>query len=277
VGTELNANGHQRHLYGCVENCPTGALQRVKPGERFAELSTIAGEALKQARRKRLGTKRSLPETRPNRRLLSLLHGAGAAITILLTALVWWNRQAAASPLSTGRGWHWLTGLVGMASLAGVMAYVWRKRTQTRRAGLLHYWLLAHNYAGLATALLFALHCGRSLGSPLTKWLAFMSGLAFLTGGLGQLLYLLVPRWLTKWEQQPLLLEDLLERRAALRQQLAAQTATDDERTSLLRLNHLIFGQRLLRWWVWPHVAFASAMLALLVVHLWQVIYFGWR
>ena len=144
-------------------------------------------------------------------------------------------------------------------------------------AGLLHYWLLAHNYAGLATALLFALHCGRSLGSPLTKALALIAGLAFLTGGLGQLLYLLVPRWLTKWEQQPLLLEDLLERRAALHQKLAAQAATEDERASLPRLNRLIFGQQLLQWWLWPHIVFAAAMLALLVVHLLQVIYFGWR
>src|SRR6185503_2532395 len=114
------------------------------------------GAALKQARRKRFSTTRSLPETQRNRRQLSLLHGAGAAVTVLLAVLVWWNRQAAAPPLSTGRGWHWLTGLFGTAGLAGVLAYVWRKRTHTRRVGLLHYWLLAHNYAGLATALLFA-------------------------------------------------------------------------------------------------------------------------
>jgi Fe-S-cluster-containing dehydrogenase component/CRP-like cAMP-binding protein len=277
VGTELNANSPGPHLYGCVENCPTGALQRVRPVEHFAELSTITGEALKQARRKRLGTARSLPETQRNRQRLALIHGVGAAVTVLLAALVWWNRRAAVSPFSTERGWHWLTGSLGAAGLAGVLAYVWRKRTHKRRAGPLHYWLLAHNYAGLATALLFALHCGRSLGGPLTKWLALIAALAFLTGVLGQLLYLLVPRWLTKLEEQPLLLEDLFERRAALRQQLAAQTATDEERASLPRLNRLIFGQQLLRWWLWPHVVFASAMLALLAVHLWQVIYFGWR
>lgn len=277
VGTELNAAGRKPHLYGCVENCPTGALQRVKPGESFAELSSITGAALKKARRKRLGATHALPGTQRNQRLLALLHLTGAALALLLAALVWWNRQAAAPPLSTGRGWHWVTGWFGMAGLAGVLAYVWRKRTRTRRAGLLHYWLLAHNYAGLATALLFALHCGRSLGSPLTKSLAIIASLAFLTGGLGQLLYLLAPRWLTKSEQQPLLLEDLLARQAALRESLAAQEATEEERASLPRLSRLIFGQRLLRWWLWPHVIFAVALLGLLVVHLSQVIYFSWR
>jgi Fe-S-cluster-containing dehydrogenase component/CRP-like cAMP-binding protein len=277
VGTDLNANEHTPHLYGCVENCPTGALQRVKPAERFAELSTITSATLNSTRRKRSGAARLLPGTQPNRRLLSLLHGIGMTVTVLLAMLVWWNRQAAAPPLSTGRGWHWLTGWFGLAGLAGVLAYVWRKRNRARRLGLLQYWLLAHNYAGLAMALLFALHCGRSLGSPLTKALAIVSALAFLTGGLGQLLYLLVPRWLTKWEPQPLLLEDLLERRTTLHLRLAAQEATDDERASLPHLNRLIFGQRLLRLWVWPHIAFAGAMLALLAVHLLQVIYFGWR
>lgn len=36
VGVELNAEGQKPHLYGCVENCPTGALQRVKPEEHFS-------------------------------------------------------------------------------------------------------------------------------------------------------------------------------------------------------------------------------------------------
>ena len=107
--------------------------------------------------------------------------------------------------------------------------------------------------------------------TPLTRGLSLALFLTCVTGLLGQLLNTLVPRWLTKQEAQPWLLEDLLARRAALR--LDETAAAGD----LRQINRLIAGQRLLRYWLWPHLLSVALLLALLFLHIGQVLYFRWH
>ena len=266
VGAACNASAQQPHVYGCEENCPTGALRRVVPDAEFTELSGIESARLKRAQKKLDATQPFARQRAPKPvRRLHLLGGAGALV-ILSLALMWPMYGVPAN-----RGLAWLSGVLGALALLCAGAYAWRKRARTRRLGALRLWLLAHNYVGLWALLLFAWHCSSGLRSPLTKLLAAALGLAALTGVLGQVLNVALPRWLTKRETQPWLLEDLLARRAALRAEPSADAA------QLRRLNQLIAGQRWLRHWVWPHVFSVAAALALLLAHLWQVIYFHWR
>ncbi len=274
VGAACNADARKPHVHGCEENCPTGALRRVVPDEQFAELHSIKAARLARVYQKRGGKKLPLIEGWRAHRNVSLIHLAGNAGILLLLLL------ACAQPLfgleyGGTRGWAWGSALLGTEGLLGAGLYAWRKRARTARLGRLHYWLLAHNYLGLWTLLLFVWHgllAGQTARpTALTRLLALALLVVCLTGLLGQLINVLAPRWLTKHEAQPWLLEDLLARRAVLR-------AAESGDTGLLRqLNRLIAGQRLLRYWIWPHLAGVALFLALLCLHVWQVLYFSWR
>jgi Fe-S-cluster-containing dehydrogenase component/CRP-like cAMP-binding protein len=271
-GAACNADVRRPHVYGCEENCPTGALRRVRPFEQFAELRTLV-----QPRWRRTQRKQQEPATLHRTwweadRTQVRLHAAGVALTLLLAVLLAVQRQHGLLWPGTARSFHWMTGWLGAVGLAGTWAYTWRKRQRTRRGGALRYWLLAHSYTALVTLGVFALHCGERVASPFAQALVMTLGLTFLSGLLGQLINWAVPRWLTAQESQPWLLEDLLARRAEL------QTAGKEEAAETLpKLNRLIFGQWLLRGWVLPHLVFAVALLVLLLVHVFQVVFFHWR
>ncbi len=274
VGAACNADARKPHIHGCEENCPTGALRRVVPAEQFAELHSIKAARLARVYQKRGGKKLQLIAGWHAHPTVSLIHLIGIAGILLLLWL------ACAQPLfgleyGQTRGWAWGSALLGTEGLLGAGLYAWRKRARMARLGRLHYWLLAHNYVGVWTLLLFVWHgllAGQAARpTPLTRWLALALFVVCLTGLLGQLINVLAPRWLTKQEAHPWLLEDLLARRAVLR-------ATESGDAELLRqLNRLIAGQRLLRYWIWPHLTGVALFFALLLLHIWQVLYFSWR
>lgn len=276
-GAACNAETAKTHIYGCEENCPTGALRRVVPVEQFQELRTIVQPRWRRA----LAKKHTQPTviqapsaTDPTRRWI---HNTGITLTFLLAVLLAAQRQPGVLWPGTARSFAWLSGWLGVAGLAGTWAYTWRKRQRTRRLGALRHWLLAHHYAALLTLGILAIHSGARVSSLLTKTLIAMLGLTFLSGLLGQLINWTVPRWLTAQEQQPWLLEDLLARRAAL-QTAAADTPPERESGETIEtLNRLIFGQRLLRGWVLPHIVCAVALFILLLVHVFQVLFFHGR
>jgi hypothetical protein len=235
---------------------------------------------------------------------------------------------------------RWITGLVGLIGIAGVMTYPIRKPIYRRRAGALRYWLLAHIYLGAIAGLVLLLHGGSHGGGLLTATLMVSFDLVILSGLLGLACYLIVPRIMTSIEGDPLLIEDLEARRKELREELAAiagkaddqmrevlaghvrrhffsiayllrqyirreelttllartrlqfkaeLSALDDkekrnlflraiERTATLRrVESLVYLHRLLKVWVAPHVVSTSLMLALLIVHIVQVVFFHVR
>ncbi len=331
--TPLNPPGVKRKAYSCEENCPTGALLRVDPHVYFAEIKEAEGTIFRDP------TPAVARHTSHKDFGKRLAHGIGLFFTLVLTllTLAGISRYGLEAPLIGA--WldvRWLTGIVGLAGIVGVMAYPVRRKIYRKRAGALRYWMLAHSYLGVIAGIVLLLHGGASSGGALTTALMVSFDLVILTGLFGILIYFIAPRMLTRIEGQPLLIEDLTARRkelnhelgelmakvtpnvrvtvqqqvipralslgfllrqylkresldemlAALKNEFAAigQGMTDGERERLLkgveiaatmrRVDALIYLHQLLKLWLAPHVLVTSLMLALMVVHIIQVIYF---
>jgi hypothetical protein len=196
--------------------------------------------------------------------------------------------------------------------------------------------MLGHSYLGVIAGALLLLHGGTQSGGALTTALMISFDLVILTGLFGLLCYFVAPRMLTRIEGQPLLIEDLLQRRAELREELGATMAAAspaarklikdkvlkrclslvfllrqylrresldqliatvnkemkplaaslsayeqgnffsavEKAVTIRRVDALIYLHQLLKLWLAPHVVTTSLMLALMIVHVIQVIYF---
>ncbi|HYX27061.1 MAG TPA: cyclic nucleotide-binding domain-containing protein [Pyrinomonadaceae bacterium] len=336
-GTPLNPPDAKRPAYSCEENCPTGALVRVDPQEYFPEIEKTLGLVFRD-RNHAIG--RNIHKNDP---IARIWHVAGIAVTLALTILLAWvvRRYGFNQPLSgTWLTLRWLTGILGFVGIAVVMTYPARKPIYRRRAGALRYWLLAHIYLGVISAVVLLFHGGNHGGGLLTLVLMLWFDVTILTGLWGIGCYLVVPRIMTSIEGDPLLIEDLEGRRAELRAELDELRSKCDEETSKLidkkfrkyfesvsyllkqywqreeltaslakarlrfkaellepsnkeirnrrlkiverwatlrRVEALIYLHRLLKVWIAPHVISTSVMLALMIVHIVQVIFFNVR
>jgi Fe-S-cluster-containing dehydrogenase component/CRP-like cAMP-binding protein len=335
--TPLNPSGASRPAYSCEENCPTGALVRVNPQEYFGEIEKTLGLVFRDQTH---AIGRNIHNSDP---IARLWHLGGGLATIAIAGLIGWaalhygfNQQLRGTWLTM----RWVTGLVGLLGIAGVMTYPGRKQVYRRRAGALRYWLLAHVYLGVLAGIVLLMHGGSHGGGLLTLTLMLWFDAVIVTGLFGLFCYLIVPRIMTSIEGEPLLIEDLEGRRAELREELAAiagkcdeqlrdllerkvrrhffsfsylmrqylrreeltaslaksrlqfrsvLAAIDDkekrilllkaiERTATLRrVESLIYLHRLLKVWLAPHVISTSVMLALMIVHIVQVVFFKLR
>ncbi len=333
--TPLNPQGVERQAYSCEENCPTGALLRVDPVKYFAEIASTQGLIFRDNSQ---AFGRNIHKSDP---LAKALHLAGAASILFAGIVIGWGLAARGFDGVLAGTWltiRWATGLFGLFSVAAVMTYPLRKQVYRRRAGALRYWMLVHVYVGALAGLVLMLHAGTRTGGLLTTalYLAFVVVIA--TGLFGFAAYIIAPRILTSIEGEPLLIEDLVARKAELekelegivsqsqgwlreeieervikrfqsvsflmqqftrRQQLTAllaegrrffkerltRLATQQERTLLLtavetavtirRVDALIYLHKILKLWIAPHVISTSVMLALMIVHVIQVVYFA--
>jgi Fe-S-cluster-containing dehydrogenase component/CRP-like cAMP-binding protein len=335
--TPLNPEGASRPAYSCEENCPTGALVRVNPQEYFGEVEKTLGLVFRDQTH---AIGRNIHKSDP---IARLWHIGGALASLIVAALIWWavSRNGFAQHLrGTWLTMRWVTGLVGLVGIAGVMTYPLRKPIYRRRAGALRYWLLAHIYLGAIAGIALLFHGGSHGGGLLTFTLMISFDLVILSGLFGLAAYFIAPRIMTSIEGDPLLIEDLEGRRAELRAELDGirekgddalrdllkgrmrrhfyslsylmrqylrreelsamlakarlefknemSTVEDKEkRTSFLRaiertatlrrVESLIYLHRLLRIWIAPHVVSTSLMLALLLAHIVQVVFFNVR
>jgi hypothetical protein len=341
--TPLNPKGSKRQAYSCEENCPTGALVRVNPREYFAEAKNAIG-IIFQDQTHAIG--RNIHKRDP---VAFLFHAGGILATIALTILTFWAaRKYTLDARLGGSNWltvRWLTGFVGLFGIFWVMVYPARKQVYRRRRGPLRYWMLSHVYLGLIAGIVLLLHGGRETGSLLTSTLMVTFDLVIVSGLFGIFCYLIVPRIMTSIEGDPLLVEDLRERREELRETLghiSDQIATINEEdqtrlrklitrkvrrrflslryllrqyirreeltalwadarsefepaagnladpaarrllieaiettATLRRVDALIYLHQLLKLWLAPHVVSTSLMLALMLVHIVQAIYFS--
>jgi len=335
--TGLNPAGAKRPAYSCEENCPTGALVRVNPQEYFGEIQKTLGLVFRD---KTHAIGRNIHQSDPVARAW---HIGGILGTTAVAVLISWAALHYGFNQKLGGTWltmRWVTGLVGMLGVAGVMTYPLRKSIYRKRAGALRYWLLAHVYLGVMAGIVLMIHGGSHGGSLLTLTLMLWFDATIVTGLFGVFCYVIVPRIMTSIEGDPLLIEDLEQRRAELRENLAATTSKCDaptrslidgvvrqyffsisylfsqylrredltsswakarfhfrnelaglaeqqqrdlflravERTATLRrVESLIYLHRLLRVWLAPHVISTSVMLALMMVHIVQVVFFKLR
>lgn len=331
-GTTMNPPESNTVAYSCEENCPTGALARINPHEYFNEIGRIEGLMMRDQTH---AIGKNIHRSDPKRRMI---HIAGSVLTLLLAALaiIGIREFGLGQHLLSFLNMRWITGLVGLAGIAGVMTYPVRRQIYKKRRGALRYWMLAHSYLGVIAGLMILLHGGTDSGGALTTVLMISFDLVILTGLFGIFCYVVVPRILTKIEGEPLLIDDLIDRRNELESELneiassaseplkvlldkvgsrfmsfgflakqylsrapvgemvaaaqldfhrdaqALQNPADRGRletaieaaVTIRRADSLILLQRTLKLWLVPHVIFTSLMLALLVVHIIQVIYF---
>ncbi|MEO6654578.1 MAG: cyclic nucleotide-binding domain-containing protein [Pyrinomonadaceae bacterium] len=232
--TGLNLPGAKTAAYSCEENCPTGALVRVNPREYFDEINQTVG-LIQKSKTHAIG------ENIHKFDLWATIWYVIGIITVLVGGglAIWATRKFAQDiPLSPG-AWltmRWLTGLTGLASVLWVMLYPARKQIYRRRVGALRYWMLSHMYIGVLAGVLLLVHGGSSSGGLLTTFLMISFDLVIATGVFGAACYIIVPRFMTKIEREPLLIEDLEARREELRAELIR--ATDE--TTNTELNRLI-------------------------------------
>jgi hypothetical protein len=334
--TSLNPKGAKKQAYSCEENCPTGALVRVNPREYFSEAKNAIGIIYKDQTHAigRNIHKRDIPA-----RLIHL--GGVLAIVTITCATLWVARRYTMEGHFSGT-WltlRWITGLLGLSCIAVVATYSARKQIYKRRAGPLRYWKLLHVYMGLIAGIVLLLHGGRDSGGLLTSCLMVSFDLTIVAGLFGISCYTIVPRIMTSIEGDPLLIEDLRNRRQELRETLSLIDTSDDQlrhlvkikmrkrffsfrylvrqyvrredlsrmlasareefqddadalndpkaRRSLMeaveatatlrRVESLIYLHQLLKLWLAPHVVSASIMLALMSVHIVQVMLFSVR
>jgi hypothetical protein len=309
---------------------------RVNPREYFSEAKNAIGIVF-QDQTHAIGRnihKRDIPAR--------IVHFLGIfAIIVIVSAVLWFARRYGLNGHFNGT-WltlRWITGLLGLGSIAGAVTYSGRKQVYTRRVGPLRYWKLIHVYLGLLAGILLLIHGGRDSGGLLTSCLMISFDVTILAGLFGISCYFIVPRIMTSIEGDPLLIEDLRARRQELREQLglidtsneqlrhlikekmrkrffslgylirqyvqreeltrilaeAREEFQDDaERLSdpqarrslmeaveatvtLRRVDSLIYLHQLLKLWLAPHVVAASIMLALMLVHITQVVLFTVR
>jgi Fe-S-cluster-containing dehydrogenase component/CRP-like cAMP-binding protein len=333
---KMNPPGAKSRAYSCEENCPTGALARVRPREYFTEIGKIEGLLLVD---KTHAYGRNIHKSDGPKRLIHIL---GILLTVVFTAAAIFGLQkyGLGERIVSFLNMRWLTGIVGLAGIALVMTYPARRQVYTRRAGPLRYWLLVHAYAGIIAGILILLHGGTHSGGALTTLLMISWDLVIFTGILGIFIYIFAPRKLTKIEGSPLLLDDLRDRREELQKEIAeiaaqnpgplqsivkervvprlvsfgyllrqflkreelekmvetakaefnrerATLASDKDRrkldraveaaATLRRIDALVYLHRSLKLWLPPHVASTALMLALMIVHIIQVIYYASR
>jgi Fe-S-cluster-containing dehydrogenase component/CRP-like cAMP-binding protein len=335
--TPLNPPGARRAAYSCEENCPTGALVRVNPREYFSEVSSRIGLVFKDQTH---AIGRNIHQRDP---LARLWHASGMTTTAAITILSLWLLARYGFDGRIAGSWltfRWITGLAGLVGVAAAMTYPARKQVYRRRAGALRYWLLAHAYAGVVAGILLLLHGGRATGGLLTTLLLISFDLTIASGLFGLVTYFVVPRVMTSIEGEPLLVEDLRERREELRVRLAEISQQSDANlralfhgrvrkrylslgfllrqyvrreelsalhaaarvevetvsvqledegsrrlldeaveatVTLRRVDALIYLHQLLKLWLAPHVVATSLMLALMVAHVLQVVFFAPR
>jgi Fe-S-cluster-containing dehydrogenase component/CRP-like cAMP-binding protein len=333
---KMNPPGAKTRAYSCEENCPTGALARVKPREYFTEIGKIEGLLLVD---KTHAYGRNIHKSDGPKRLIHIL---GILLTVAATGatILGLQQYGLGERIISFLNMRWITGIVGLAGIAVVMTYPARRQVYTRRAGPLRYWLLVHAYAGIIAAIVILLHGGTHSGGALTTALMISWDIVIFTGILGILIYLFAPRKLTKIEGSPLLLDDLRDRREELQKEIAeiagqnpgplqsivkekvvprlisfgyllrqflrredlermveaAKAEFNRERGSLAnerdrrkldraieaaatlrRIDALVYLHRSLKIWLPPHVASTALMLALMIIHIIQVVYYASR
>jgi hypothetical protein len=96
--------------------------------------------------------------------------------------------------------------------------------------------MLAHVYLGVVATILLLVHAGTSFGGWLTTGLYLSFDAALVSGLFGIACYYLVPRIMTSIEEEPLLIEDLVQRRKELREQLDQLLAGSEDDTRLRSL-----------------------------------------
>ncbi len=107
-----------------------------------------------------------------------------------------------------------------------VAAYSWRHKRRRQKRAMTRVWMEVHLAFGMVAGVTAILHSGPKLGAPIHGAFLIAWELLILTGIVGKLISVYVPRRLTRIEDEALLVEDVAERQKAMRLEIE-QLLTD--------------------------------------------------
>src|SRR6266850_4424059 len=231
----------------CLTGCPTGAIARLPKGQIDIHRDTCigCGDCATQCPNNAIGIvfkdrthaigrnihKRDTPAL--------ILHAIGAFVIITIASWALWAARRYGLDGHFAGTWltvRWSTGLIGLLSILAVVSYPARKQFYTRRVGPLRYWKLAHVYLGLTAGIVLLIHGGRDSGGLLTSLLMVSFDVTIVAGLFGISCYFIVPRIMTSIEGDPLLIEDLRDRRQELREELSLIDTSNEELRHLIKV-----------------------------------------
>jgi hypothetical protein len=128
----------------------------------------------------------------------------------------------------------YLLGAVSVALYALAAAYSWRHRHRVQKRVMTRTWMEIHLSFGLVAGVSALLHSGPRLGAPLHGGLLIAWLFLIVSGLVGKLVSVVVPRRLTRIEDEALLVEDVVERQKAIRTEIEQLLRDVDD--GLLRL-----------------------------------------
>lgn len=130
---------------------------------------------------------------------------------VSLGGLSWWYFRV--HHMTADREFLFTSGIAGTvtAALCGTLSI--RKRWAYQGVGRMSAWLTGHVYLGVVSAFAILLHSGFRLGGPLTAALFSLFVVTIASGVWGLAVARRLPARLTKMEENPVLIEDLLETR----------------------------------------------------------------
>ena len=179
-------------------------------------------------------------------------------------------------------------------------------------AGSLENWLLTHSYLGVMAVLLVALHSGFRLGGVVATLGVVLAGIVGVSGLVGSVLYLVIPRRLGRIKN-PLLPPEIQVKIAEVERAMAnvlnnksgpfqemflfaehelseedMAKVEDEERAHFRQLLELqaekrwlaayldrhVRYQRYLEGWLYVHVPAATFLLTVVLIHIWSILYY---
>lgn len=183
--------------------------------------------------------------TRKERRIDKPVAWLGASLCAVCSIALWWLSRTRFDLPSLGRapgggtpvGYALGALTVFLYAVAG--AYAWRHRRRVQELAMTRTWMEVHLAFGLLSGLTAVLHSGPKLGAPahgafLGAWLLLIG-----TGVVGKVISVVVPRRLTRIEDEALLVEDVVDRQKAMRTQVE-ELLQDADEASLKLANDVV-------------------------------------
>ncbi len=200
----------------CVHECPRGAVLRVDPLRYFDELALVMESeqigALEWQKQQAVvsGKSQAKHAVKPRSTLFvwaSLLFFFAACFGI---GGAYWMSPA---PRSGGTTWGLLFGIASAGCILVALFLGARKRMRNVPIGKLEVWTQWHMVIGVVGFLLCLAHAGFRITGVFTTILLLVFATEIVSGVIGQAIYMIVPRILTRLERHGLakLIEDLME------------------------------------------------------------------
>ncbi len=200
----------------CVYNCPRGAVLRVDPLKYFDELALVMEaeqiDSLKWARDQATIAGKADTKQRVNPRTTGFITASLAFFGLALVGIIA-GFILSPAPRTGGTPWGLGFGIGATACIAFAMFLGARKRLRNKALGQMEVWTQFHMVVGVIGFVAALAHAGFRITGVFTTILLLVFAVEVVSGFVGQAIYMLVPRILTRLERHGLakLIEDLIE------------------------------------------------------------------